>query len=75
MCRFRTSPVILRSWSNHILQSNMWTTSNDQLPMDRIDGSRGFFAAFGLSVASTRYFSKACGVIVVIWEWHSCHSP
>ena len=32
------SPVILRSWSNHILESNMWTTSNDQLPIDRIIG-------------------------------------
>ena len=32
------SPVILRSWSNHILESNMWTTRNDQLPIDRIIG-------------------------------------
>jgi hypothetical protein len=32
------SPVILRSWSNHILESNMWTTSNDQRPIDRIIG-------------------------------------
>jgi hypothetical protein len=32
------SPVILRSWSNHILESNMWTTSNEQLPIDRIIG-------------------------------------
>jgi len=32
------SPVILRSWSNHILESNMWTTSNDQLPIDRVIG-------------------------------------
>ena len=32
------SPVILRSWSNHILESIMWTTSNEQLPIDRIIG-------------------------------------
>src|ERR1700730_14879715 len=32
------SPVILRSWSNHILESNMWTTTNDKLPIDRIIG-------------------------------------
>ena len=32
------SPVILRSWSNHILESSMWTTSNDKLPIDRIIG-------------------------------------
>jgi hypothetical protein len=32
------SPVILRSWSNHILESNMWTTSNVKLPIDRIIG-------------------------------------
>jgi Trypsin-like peptidase domain len=32
------SPVILRSWSNHILESSMWTTSNDRLPIDRIIG-------------------------------------
>lgn len=32
------SPVILRSWSNHILESNMWTTNNDQLPIDRVIG-------------------------------------
>jgi hypothetical protein len=32
------SPVILRSWSNHILESNMWTTSNEQSPIDRIIG-------------------------------------
>jgi hypothetical protein len=32
------SPVILRSWSNHILESNMWTTTNYQLPIDRIIG-------------------------------------
>jgi len=32
------SPVILRSWSNHILESNMWTISNDHLPIDRIIG-------------------------------------
>jgi len=32
------SPVILRSWSNHILESNMWTTTNDQRPIDRIIG-------------------------------------
>jgi Trypsin-like peptidase domain len=32
------SPVILRSWSNHMLESNMWTTSNEQLPLDRIIG-------------------------------------
>jgi hypothetical protein len=32
------SPVILRSWSNHILESNMWTTSNEKLPIDRIIG-------------------------------------
>jgi hypothetical protein len=32
------SPVILRSWSNHILESNMWTTSNDQRPIDRVIG-------------------------------------
>jgi hypothetical protein len=32
------SPVILRSWSNHILESNMWTTNNDQRPIDRIIG-------------------------------------
>lgn len=32
------SPVILRSWSNHILESNMWTSTNDQRPIDRIIG-------------------------------------
>lgn len=32
------SPAILRSWSNHILESNMWTTSGSQLPIDRIIG-------------------------------------
>jgi hypothetical protein len=32
------SPVILRSWSNHILESNMWTTTSDKLPIDRIIG-------------------------------------
>jgi hypothetical protein len=32
------SPVILRSWSNHILESNMWTTTTDPLPVDRIIG-------------------------------------
>jgi hypothetical protein len=32
------SPVILRSWSNHILESMMWTTNNDQRPIDRIIG-------------------------------------
>jgi hypothetical protein len=32
------SPVILRSWSNHILESNMWTASNDKLPIDRVIG-------------------------------------
>jgi hypothetical protein len=32
------SPVVLRSWSNHILESSMWTTSNDKLPIDRIIG-------------------------------------
>jgi hypothetical protein len=32
------SPAILRSWSNHILESNMWTATNDQLPIDRIIG-------------------------------------
>jgi hypothetical protein len=32
------SPVILRSWSNHVLESNAWTTKNDQLPIDRIIG-------------------------------------
>ncbi|MBM3550855.1 MAG: trypsin-like peptidase domain-containing protein [Alphaproteobacteria bacterium] len=32
------SPVILRSWSNHILESNLWTTNNDQLPIDRVIG-------------------------------------
>lgn len=32
------SPVILRSWSNHILESNMWATGNEQLPIDRIIG-------------------------------------
>jgi hypothetical protein len=32
------SPVILRSWSNHILESNMWMTSNGQLLTDRIIG-------------------------------------
>jgi hypothetical protein len=33
------SPVILRSWSNHILESNNWTiNNNNQLPIDRIIG-------------------------------------
>jgi Trypsin-like peptidase domain len=32
------SPVILRSWSNHILESNMWVSTNDKLPIDRIIG-------------------------------------
>jgi hypothetical protein len=32
------SPVILRSWSNHIMESNTWTTMNEQLPIDRIIG-------------------------------------
>ncbi len=32
------SPVILRSWSNHILEANMWTIGNDQRPIDRIIG-------------------------------------
>jgi hypothetical protein len=32
------SPVILRSWSNHILESSMRTTSNDKLPIDGIIG-------------------------------------
>ena len=32
------SPVILRSWSNHILEFNMWTASDDRLPIDRIIG-------------------------------------
>jgi len=32
------SPVILRSWSNHVLESNMWVSTNDQLPVDRIIG-------------------------------------
>ncbi len=32
------SPVILRSWSNHILESNRWTTSNETRPIDRIIG-------------------------------------
>ena len=33
------SPVILRSWSNKILESNMLTTSNDQRPIHRIIGA------------------------------------
>ena len=32
------SPFILRSWSNHILESAMWTTNNDHRPIDRIIG-------------------------------------
>ena len=32
------SPVILRSWSNHVLESNMWVITNDQLPVDRVIG-------------------------------------
>lgn len=32
------SPVIRRSWSNHLLESNMWTVSNDALPIDRVIG-------------------------------------
>ena len=32
------SPVILRSWSNDVLESNMWVSTNDQLPVDRIIG-------------------------------------
>ena len=32
------SPVILRSWSNHVLESKMWVSTNDQLPVNRIIG-------------------------------------
>jgi hypothetical protein len=32
------SPVILRRWSNHILESNAWTARDDRLPIDRIIG-------------------------------------
>lgn len=32
------SPVILRSWSNHILESMMWTTTTERLPIDRFIG-------------------------------------
>lgn len=32
------SPVILRSWSNHIMESNTWTSTHGQLPIDRIIG-------------------------------------
>jgi len=32
------SPVILRSWSNHIPESSNWTINNDNRPVDRIIG-------------------------------------
>lgn len=32
------SPVILRSWNSHIMESNMWMATNDARPIDRVIG-------------------------------------